>query len=226
MEAFWRPGDVFVDVGAHLGWYTTLASRAVGDAGKVFAFEPNRKSYELLKKNLAENKCFNVVLEHVAVSDSSGECSVYTIGDLWFGSSLIDPRKDPGFYIEPNLSDYDDRTIIESKVHKTSLDDYFGTRKINFIKTDTEGNDGKVFAGMQNILKNNPDIIIYMEFAPSLLKRFGTDPEELVQEIHRMGFNIFMSDGRTVEPFKPNPRFSGNLFITRRNVHKEIAAIG
>ena len=208
-----------------MGWFSTIASRVVGDTGKVFAFEPNRKSYELLKKNLTENKCSNVVLEHVAVADSSGEGTVYTIGDLWFGSSLIDPRSDPDFYIEPNLSDFDDRTIVESRVHTTSIDDYFGDRHIDFVKTDTEGNDGRVFAGMRNIITKNPDIIIYMEFAPSLLKKFGTDPEKLVRDIQALGFNVFMSDDRGVRPFKHDPRFSGNLFITRRDVGNKVAAI-
>lgn len=225
VEVFLKPGDVFVDVGAHLGWFSVIASRIVGDKGKVFAFEPNHKSYNLLKRNLAENKCANVVAENVAVSDNTGECSVYTLGDLWFGSSLIDPRKDPEFFITPNLSDFDDKTIYESKVRKTSLDAYFGNQRVDFVKTDTEGHDGRVWVGMQNLIQNNPQIIIYMEFAPTLLRKFGTEPEKLLNDIQKLRFNIFMTDGYNIKPFERISNFSGNLFFTRRDIYENVLSI-
>ncbi len=222
LDVLLMPGDVFVDVGAHMGWFSTIAAKIVGDAGKVIAFEPNDRGYLLLKKNLAKNECTNVIAEHMAVSDKKEDnVRFYTVGDLWFGSSLIDPRTDPDFWIKPNVSDLDDTMIYESNVSETSLDAYFGNQRVDFVKTDTEGNDGKVFAGMQNVIKNNPNIIIYMEFAPTLLKKFGTEPEELVDSIRKMGFRIFMTDGYSVQPFK-NCAFSGNILFTRKDISEDI----
>src|SRR5262245_60648982 len=50
-----RPGMAFVDAGAHLGFYTLLAARAVGRLGRVFAFEPVASTFDLLVRNIAVN---------------------------------------------------------------------------------------------------------------------------------------------------------------------------
>src|SRR4051812_36357932 len=50
-----RPGDVVVDVGGHIGYYTLLAARAVGATGHVYAFEPERGNFALLAENVAAN---------------------------------------------------------------------------------------------------------------------------------------------------------------------------
>jgi len=46
-----KKGDTFIDIGAHIGYYSILARNIVGESGKVIAFEPNPESYKLLKKN-------------------------------------------------------------------------------------------------------------------------------------------------------------------------------
>ncbi len=53
-------GDVVVDIGAHIGYYTLLAARTVGKDGKVFAFEPDPDNYALLVKNVEMNGYNNV----------------------------------------------------------------------------------------------------------------------------------------------------------------------
>ena len=67
-----RPGDLVFDVGAHVGFYTTMFSRLVGD-GAVVAFEPDVINLELLQRNLERNRARNVVVRSQAVSDASGE---------------------------------------------------------------------------------------------------------------------------------------------------------
>jgi FkbM family methyltransferase len=66
-----RPGSVFYDVGAHVSFYTLLASSLVGH-GKVFAFEPVPRNVAFLRKHLALNRVSNVEVLEVAVSDTHG----------------------------------------------------------------------------------------------------------------------------------------------------------
>jgi FkbM family methyltransferase len=50
-----QPGDVFYDIGANIGMYTLLAASRVGDAGKVYAFEPHVRNFTSLLQNVALN---------------------------------------------------------------------------------------------------------------------------------------------------------------------------
>src|SRR5207248_8868819 len=77
-----RPGDVYVDVGAHVGCHTLVAARVVGPAGLVVAVEPNPPSASRLRRNLALNgfEARAQVLE-VAASDGPGTALLYPSDD-------------------------------------------------------------------------------------------------------------------------------------------------
>jgi len=62
-----REGSVVYDIGAHVGFYTLLASVLVGPKGKVVAFEPLPRNIYYLKKHLRLNQCKNVILVEAAV---------------------------------------------------------------------------------------------------------------------------------------------------------------
>jgi hypothetical protein len=64
-----HPGANVMDVGAHIGAFTLDASRAVGEAGRVFAIEPLSQSFRLLQMNLEANKIKNVVTFHMAAGN-------------------------------------------------------------------------------------------------------------------------------------------------------------
>jgi FkbM family methyltransferase len=67
-----REGFTVFDVGAHVGFYTLLASVLVGAKGKVFAFEPLPRNLHYLKEHLRRNRVENVSVVEAAVSDRSG----------------------------------------------------------------------------------------------------------------------------------------------------------
>jgi tRNA/tmRNA/rRNA uracil-C5-methylase (TrmA/RlmC/RlmD family) len=63
------PGDIFIDVGANIGYYSLLASKLVGHSGSVVAIEPSPKIFSALQHNLALNHIENVRVVNMAVSD-------------------------------------------------------------------------------------------------------------------------------------------------------------
>lgn len=67
-----RPGSTVLDVGAHVGYYTLLSSVLVGDGGSVWAFEPHPENCAFLREHARINRCANVRVSEVAVSDASG----------------------------------------------------------------------------------------------------------------------------------------------------------
>jgi len=66
-------GDVVFDIGAHVGFYTLIASKLVGETGKVYSFEPFPKNISYLKKHIRLNKLDNVKIVDRAVSNKTGE---------------------------------------------------------------------------------------------------------------------------------------------------------
>jgi FkbM family methyltransferase len=86
---FWEPnqtvwiaetlgeGDVFVDIGANVGYYSLLAARAVGETGAVVAVEASRSTFETMERNIALNSFKNIRMVNKAASDAPGVLKLY-----------------------------------------------------------------------------------------------------------------------------------------------------
>ena len=72
-----KKGDIVLDLGANIGYYTLIFAKLVGEVGHVFAFEPDPSNFELLSKNVKENKHENVTLIQKAVSDKNEKIKLY-----------------------------------------------------------------------------------------------------------------------------------------------------
>jgi len=83
-----KKGDTVLDIGANIGYYTLIFARLVGDTGKVYAFEPEPRNFEILKKNVETNGYKNVVLVNGAVSDSDTPLRLF-ISDTNMGDHKI-----------------------------------------------------------------------------------------------------------------------------------------
>ncbi|GAB4209241.1 MAG: hypothetical protein Fur0023_21410 [Bacteroidia bacterium] len=71
-----RPGDVIIDIGANIGFYTMIFSKIVKEKGKVFAFEPDPKNFHRLKKNTKH--LGNVIVENKAISNQTHTIKLYS----------------------------------------------------------------------------------------------------------------------------------------------------
>jgi FkbM family methyltransferase len=80
-------GDVFLDIGANEGYFSIVASRLVGQAGKILAVEPQRRRQDVLFRNLLENSALNVHVFQVAITDAAGFCKCIIAPDMNTGSS-------------------------------------------------------------------------------------------------------------------------------------------
>ena len=90
VRASLAPGDTFVDVGAHVGYYTLLASRLVGTEGAVVAIEPSDPSFRNLLQNVRINEhARNVRLERIAVSRVADRVLLYPGPDSNPGGSSL-----------------------------------------------------------------------------------------------------------------------------------------
>lgn len=171
-----KAGQVAVDVGAHIGYYSLIFAKLVGKSGRVFAFEPDLLNFVLLKKNIHLNGYSNVKSIHSAVADSSGKIKLYKSN-----SSQADHRT------------YDSKQRRQKTiVSAVALDDYFKhqTIKIDFVKIDVQGSEMKVLTGMLGVIKRNRHIQILTEFWPEGLSLAGDDAREYLGLFEELGFKI------------------------------------
>lgn len=198
-----KKGDVVVDIGANIGYFTLIFARLVGDGGKVYAFEPDPVNFALLKKNVEINGYKNVVLIQKAVSNYDGVLKLY----------LSD--KNPQ---DHRIYDWHDgRKFVEAQAVR--LDEYFKNYagKIDFIKIDTQGVEGAVIEGAMAILQNNRDVKMVMEFWPRGESIFGTIPEEHLKSIVGLGFKLYDID----EQDKKTKELPVDRFLEKYTVGKD-----
>lgn len=152
-----KKGDVVLDIGANIGYFTLIFARLVGTTGKVYAFEPDPEHFNILKKNVEINGYKNVILEQKAVSDFNGMIPFYLAKDDLLTHRIYD--------------DGERREIIS--VESIRLDDY-PIDKVDFIKIDIEGAEVKAFEGMNNLVRRN-DAKILTEYCPESIWKCGSN---------------------------------------------------
>ncbi len=172
-----KRGDVVVDLGANIGYYTLIFSELVGESGKVFSFEPEQKNFELLKRNIEANGCKNVVLEKKLVSNEDGKRILFLEPNGFVGHTICDF--------------YENAPPIE--IESVSLDNYFKNQngKIDFVKMDIEGAEGEAFLGMRRILRKNRNLKIITEFLPEKMELSKVKPKEFLKMIEEENFEVF-----------------------------------
>jgi FkbM family methyltransferase len=167
-------GSIVFDIGAHVGFYTLLASVLVGPRGKVFAFEPLPCNLRYLREHLRLNALSNVTVIEAAVSDCSGIAS--------FGEG-------------PNSSMAHISSQGGLRVKTVSLDDLISRGEIpvpNTIKIDVEGAEMLVLTGATSLLASaHPTLFL------------ATHKDDLHQEscqlLRSLGYELQVIDEKSLE---------------------------
>lgn len=174
-----RPGMRVVDVGAHIGYYTRLLSELVGPEGLVLAFEPHPENFAVLQHNLSQRKYENVRLFNCAVGQRNCEMPLF-ISDGHSNHSLI-----KGYAGEESA-------LAVRCVSLDSVLEEEGIQSIDFIKSDTEGAEPLVLAGMQGTISRSPALGMLLEVNPKALQCGDVEPDQFLQDVQDMGFHIEM----------------------------------
>jgi FkbM family methyltransferase len=173
-----KTGDVFVDIGANIGYYTVIAADLVGKTGKIYAFEPERDNYALLEKNTRSCACPSVSLSHAGLSNRN------LTGQL--------------FLSEDNLGDhriYDDAGRDSQPIALLRGDEVFAHKRVDFLKIDTQGAEFKVIDGLRTTIEDNKTHLdMVLEFWPWGLLQAGSSARELLELLRPFGLTIFIID--------------------------------
>jgi FkbM family methyltransferase len=170
-----RAGMRVVDVGANIGYFSLLFARLVGPTGRVYAFEPEPRNFELLRRNIARNGYTNVTTVRKAVSRASGRQQLYKSPD-----NLGDHRLAHG----PADRDSIDVAVV-------ALDEFFaGDSRVDFIKLDIQGAEYGALQGARALLARSNPLCLVTEFWPAGIRACGDDPEHYLRELAALGFRL------------------------------------
>jgi FkbM family methyltransferase len=176
------PGDICVDVGANIGYFTLLASGLVGSAGHVYALEPSPILFESLCSNLDLNKAVNVTPLCVAAADRVGQTLLYE-----------GPPKNRGEATTRAQTARQDGTSVPAR----RLDAVVSAEEVprlRLVKVDVEGSELDVLRGLVGVFERGGRPAIVVEVTPAwsgdeaaafltnLSESFRLQPYRLVRE--------------------------------------------
>lgn len=166
-------GEVVVDVGANIGYYTCFMSKCVGNDGAVIAFEPVLDNRKILSVNVAKNGLSNVKIHSCALGEERRQGNISLSSNNRGAHSLV--------YVDDHYS------TIEIEVVR--FDEMVPLCDISFVKIDVEGFELSVLKGMEKHFRRKLIKNILIEFTPSKIVRNGQLPNEFFTLIEKYGFS-------------------------------------
>jgi len=160
---------IAIDVGANIGYYTVLLAKKVK---KVYAIEPEKESYEILRKNT--RGMTGVVTIMAAASDKKGA-----------GKLAVS---------EENFGDHRLVTEGTGKAVKTiTLDELAEEERVGLIKIDTQGWEPKVIEGAKKIISRDRPVI-FLEYSPTRYEETGNDGDRMIEFLKEIYGQIWVID--------------------------------
>lgn len=169
MRKYINEGDVVLDIGANIGFFSVVLSKIVGDGGKVHSFEPVLENFKLLEFNCS--KLSNIVLHYYALGNQIGNVTLSSErGNM--GNSYITNES----FGDIKLMKLDDLAI-----------------EPNFIKLDVQGFEYDVLlGGLETIKSNRPVMIIELEDSnESIPTSFRKSKENSLQLLKELNYNVY-----------------------------------
>lgn len=178
---FLRAGMVFWDVGAHIGEFSLLASRQIGEKGRVDAFEPSPKLSALIYRTIEANLLTNVTVHRNAVTDRNGVAEF-----------VIDSEPSMSHMRASKEEATATSTIAVSTLPLSDFHFHCGYSP-HLVKIDVEGAEKMVLRGAQSLLQLPTDTapVWITEFAPENCARYHYHPDELLNEFSQHGYKNF-----------------------------------
>lgn len=184
LSAFLRsrlhPGDTFIDVGAHRGAFSLLASHAVGPHGHVVAIEPSPQFHDDLATAATANRRTNIRAVRSAASDAHGTLTLYLEDPANLGhTTAVRPRHVYTAFDVPTAP-------LADLISRPEL----ATTRV--IKIDVEGAEAAAIRGLLPALTHlRDDAELVVEVTPMLLAKQGESAAGVIDTLHEHGFHAY-----------------------------------
>jgi FkbM family methyltransferase len=166
-----RPGCRFLDVGAHIGYFS-LVAHSTAPGVVIHAIEPSPSTASLLRLNMFAHRIDATVWE-------------IGLGDRHQTFGFTEAQHNPGDgRIEPGLE------IADVIVPVLTADELFPDEVFHIVKIDVQGFEDEVLEGMQQLIHRSPELKVLVEFFPGAIADRGRRPIDTLSSYQAMGFRI------------------------------------
>jgi FkbM family methyltransferase len=178
-----RKGDVFVDCGANIGYYSVLTSGLVGDSGAIYSIEASPRIHAILAHNVAMNCLRNVRTTNAAASSESGELKMFLAqeGNLGHSTTVESLATQEGMR-------------FEGKVRADTLENLVGRDlwRARFVKIDVEGAECAVLSPLLRQLDRFSEWTEWMlELAPDWTAGGQADIDRIFAAFTSAGYRVY-----------------------------------
>jgi FkbM family methyltransferase len=167
-----KKSKIILDIGANVGKYSVLACK-VNPYAKVFAFEPSKGNFKALEINKNINKCKNLFINKVALSNKKGKVKLY------------DGPGSGRYSLKGKSKNFED-------VEANKLDNLFKNLTIDLIKMDVEGAELDLLEGSKRLLSKKRIKRMIIEIDPENEKRVMRMMHDFGYRIKRIQYNNFL----------------------------------
>lgn len=200
------PGMTMLDIGAHVGYYSRRYAKALGNNGRIFAFEPHPRTFATLQHNVKRLPQVTAVQLALAEQEGTAELHDYLMmsasGSLHYDESMVALQKSQTH--DTDIAPRIGQTFAAQTftVRTMPVDDFLaqqGIEQVDLVKMDIEGAEIGALRGMKRTIANSPTLVLVMEYNPQALKAFGHDPITALNEVRSFGFQTMEAielDGR------------------------------
>ena len=185
---FWlylRPGDRFIDVGAHFGLYSQLAQQVIAPQGQILTIEPNPASQSYLRDNLAAAPLNKILPFALGRNEGTARLAVGSAGFSAHSYVAAEPTHE--FTVEVPIK------TLQAVLTQAGWD------QAQLVKIDTEGREFDILEGAGKLLGTSSLPILSLEFSERNLLSFGRTTRQLAQVLQRRGYQLCRFDLTTLQ---------------------------
>ena len=179
-RSFLQPKSVVLDIGANFGLYTATSASRIRDHGRLYSFEANPHTFDLLKRTLYANRLVhrpNITAVNALVGESAGRGTLHYLPEFLGGATMTDI----GQWGEAKRS---------VELDMITIDEFLPVGlAVDLVKIDVEGHEPFVVRGMQKTIRRSPNIRIFIEFVEAFLSQ-TVSADQFTAEIEELGLRM------------------------------------